>query len=266
MMPRALATIAAATAGTATGGDPVIDRVVTDSREAQPGALFVALVGDHRDGHDFVADAFARGASAALVGHSTAGGPTVTVGDTGAALLALGADERARMEPVTVVGITGANGKTSTKDLTAAVLANAFLTHAGPASFNNEIGVPMTLLGAPVGTEVVVAELGARHVGDVTALCGVARPDVAVVTNVGVARMEYFGSWEAIVASGSEPVEALPADGTAVLNLDDPVVRTYRDRARCRVLGVGLAPEAEVRAEGVELDRSEEHTSELQSH
>ena len=254
MMPRALATIAAATAGTATGGDPVIDRVVTDSREAQPGALFVALVGEHRDGHDFVADAFARGASAALVGRATAGGPTVTVGDTGAALLALGADERARMEPVTVVGITGANGKTSTKDLTAAVLANAFLIHASPASFNNEIGVPMTLLGAPVGTEVVVAELGARHVGDVTALCGVARPDVAVVTNVGVAHMEYFGSWEAIVASGSEPVEALPADGTAVLNLDDPVVRTYRDRARCRVLGVGLTPEAEVRAEGVELD------------
>jgi UDP-N-acetylmuramoyl-tripeptide--D-alanyl-D-alanine ligase len=254
MIPRPLSTIAVALGGVARDGDPMIDRVVTDSRAAAHGALFVALEGEHRDGHDFVADAFARGASAALVARRMEGGPTVEVADTGAGLLTLGADERARMEPVTVVGVTGANGKTSTKDLSAAVLGTTFLTHASPASFNNEIGVPMTLLGAPVGAEVVVAELGARHVGDVTALCAVARPDVAVVTNVGVAHMEYFGSWEAIVRAGAEPVEALTADGTAVLNLDDPVVRTYRDRARGRVLGVGLAEDAEVRAEGVELD------------
>ncbi|MFM8944237.1 MAG: UDP-N-acetylmuramoyl-tripeptide--D-alanyl-D-alanine ligase [Actinomycetota bacterium] len=255
MIPRTLAEIAVAVGGDlADDGDVRIDRVVTDSRTAGPGALFVALAGERLDGNAFAQDAFARGASAALVSAPVDGGPAVRVTDTGAALLALGADERTRMEPVTVVGVTGANGKTSTKDLAAAVLSRSFLTHASPASFNNEIGVPMTLLGAPVGTEVVVAELGARHVGDVTELCAVARPSVAVVTNVGVAHMEFFGSWEAIVGSGAEAVEALPADGTAVLNLDDPVVRGYRDRARCRVIGTGTAPDADVRAESVELD------------
>ena len=129
-----------------------------------------------------------------------------------------------------VVGITGANGKTSTKDMTAAVTARRLRTHASPRSFNNEIGTPMTLLGAPPDVQVVVAELGARREGDVALLCAIARPDVVVVTNVGVAHMEVFGSWEAIVRASAEPVDALDRKGHRVLNADDPVVAALAGR------------------------------------
>ncbi len=183
--------------------------VATDSRLVEPGALFVALDGPRRDGHAFVAAAFERGAVAALVRRgSRVDGPTVEVASTGEALLALAGDERAGMGAV-VVGITGANGKTSTKDMTAEVTARRLRTHASPRSFNNEIGTPMTLLGAPPDVQVVVAELGARREGDVALLCAIARPDVVVVTNVGVAHMEVFGSWEAIVRASAEPIDAL---------------------------------------------------------
>lgn len=153
-----------------------------------------------------------------------------------------------------VIGITGANGKTTTKDLAAAVLATRFRTHASPASFNNEIGLPLTLLGAVEDAEVVVAEMGARRAGDVTLLCEVARPHVVVVTNVGVAHMEIFGSWEEIVAASAEPVEALGGDGVAILNADDAVVRGYAERAPARVLTFGLSADAHVRADEVALD------------
>ena len=233
----------------------MIRSVVTDSRAAADAALFVALHGARRDGHAFVDDAVANGAVAVLVDHApTSSVPAVVAPDTGAALLALGADERSLLAGTRVVGVTGANGKTSTKDLTAGILATRFRTHASPASFNNEIGLPLTLLGAPVGTEVVVAELGARHEGDVAELCAVARPDIAVVTNVGVAHMEAFGSWEAIVRSGAEPVRALPPGGSAVLNADDPVVRSYAAETDARILRFGLAADADVRADDVALE------------
>jgi UDP-N-acetylmuramoyl-tripeptide--D-alanyl-D-alanine ligase len=251
---RSLAEVAAATGGTV-AGDAGLDvtTVGTDSREIGPGALFVALGGDRWDGHDFVADAFERGAVAAMVrADHEMEGPTVRVAETGAALLALAADERDRFEG-TVVAITGANGKTSTKDLTAAVLSSHLRTHASPASFNNEVGLPMTLLGAPEGTDVIVAELGARRGGDVQRLCEIARPHVAVVTNIGVAHMEIFGSWEAIVAAGAEPVETLADDGLAILNADDPVVSGYRETIGARVVTFGRASDADVRAEAVEL-------------
>jgi UDP-N-acetylmuramoyl-tripeptide--D-alanyl-D-alanine ligase len=254
MRVRTLSEVAAATDGfVARGSDVVVDAVATDSRGVAPGAMFVALRGERLDGHRFVADAFANGASAALVSRDDGvDGPLVRVTDTGEALLALAADERDRFGG-TVVAITGANGKTSTKDLAAAVLASRHRTHASPSSFNNEVGVPMTLLGAPPDTEVIVAELGARHVGDVAALCDVARPHVAVVTNLGVAHMEVFGSWEAIVESGAEPVEALTAEGIAVLNADDPAVARYVDRTDASVVTFGLTRAAAVRARGVRL-------------
>lgn len=255
MIPRSLEAIAAAVGGVRRGADPEIRSVVTDSRAAADAALFVALRGELHDGHAFAAEAVANGAVAVLVDREPPPDvPAVVVADTGAALLALGGDERDRLGDVRVVGITGANGKTSTKDLAAGLLATRFRTHASPASFNNEVGVPMTLLGAPVGTEVVVAELGARHEGDVAALCAIARPDVAVVTNVGVAHMEAFGSWEAIVRSGAEPVRALAAGGSAVLNADDPIVRTYADQTQARVVRFGVADDADVRAESIVLE------------
>jgi UDP-N-acetylmuramoyl-tripeptide--D-alanyl-D-alanine ligase len=253
---RPLSEITGAIGGTLRGEDAVVTSVVTDSRTAEPGALFFALSGERVDGHDFVADALARGAVGAVVSRPGLDGSVVEVADTGRALLDLGADERRRMPGVRVVGITGANGKTSTKDLAAAVLATRFSTYASPGSLNNEIGLPVTLLGTPAGTEVLIAELGARREGDVTMLCRIARPDTVVVTNVGVAHMEIFGSWDVIVRASAEPVEALGPDGLAILNTDDVVVRSYAPRTDARVLTFGLAPGADVRAEGVALDGS----------
>jgi UDP-N-acetylmuramoyl-tripeptide--D-alanyl-D-alanine ligase len=132
-------------------------------------------------------------------------------------------------------------------------VATSFRTHASPASFNNEIGVPVTVLGAPADTEVLIAELGARRVGDVASLCEVVRPDVAVVTNVGVAHMEIFGSWEAIVEASAEPVAGLGVDGAAILNLDDPVVASYAERTSARVRTFGRSSDADVRADDVVL-------------
>ncbi len=233
----------------------MVTSVATDSRRVEPGGLFVALRGEHVDGHDFVEDAMARGAAAVLVRAPARVGRAIEVDDPGRALLRLAADERRRMPIATVVGITGANGKTTTKDLAASVLATRFRTHESPGSYNNEIGLPMTLLGAAAGVEVVVAEMGARHEGDVRLLCEIARPDLVVVTNIGVAHMGVFGSWEAIVRAGAEPVRWLGSEGTAVLNADDPVVRAYGEDAKARVITFGQDPTADVWAEDLQLDR-----------
>ena len=254
MRPRPLSEVARAVDGRLRGADATVTAVVIDSREAGPGSLFFAMRGERDDGHDFVTDALSRGAVGAVVHRPVAAEPVVVVADSGRALLALAADERARMRDATVIGITGANGKTSTKDLAASILSTGFLTHASPGSFNNEIGLPMTLLGAPEGVEVVLAEMGARRRGDHAELCRVAQPDAVVVTNVGVAHMEVFGSWPAIVEASAEPVEALPDVGTAILNADDTVVRDLAARTRARVVTFGLTTEADVRAEDVALD------------
>ncbi len=254
MIPRYLSELAPVVRGRLHGEDVLVRSVVSDSRAAVRGALFVALRGERVDGHEFVGDALARGAVAALVARPLDGVPCLEVADPGAALLELARDERRRRPSTRVVGITGANGKTSTKDLTAAVLATRFRTHASPASFNTEVGLPVTLLGAAPDDEVIVAEMGARRVGDVALLCEIARPEIVVVTNVGVAHLEVFGSWEAIVEASAEPVEALGEDGLAILNADDAVVRTYGDRTRAGVLWFGRSPDAQVRAEDVALD------------
>ena len=255
MRSRPLSEIARAVDGILHGDDAVASSIVIDSRIAEPGTLFVALAGEHVDGHEFVEDALSRGAAGAIVQRRPAGqGSTIVVDDVGRALLALAADERLAMTEVTVIAITGANGKTSTKDLAASVLSTRLPTHASPASFNNEIGLPLTLLGAPADTEVIVAEMGARREGDVTTLCAVARPGVVVLTNLGVAHMEIFGSWDAIARSGAEPLDALGADDVAILNADDPVVAGFASLTSARVRTFGISAGADVRAEDVALD------------
>ena len=255
MIARALSQVARAVDGLLLGDDVTVASIAIDSRAVLPGGLFVALPGTRTDGGRFVPEAFDRGAAAVLVRDGlTVDGPAVLVRSTNEALLKLAADERRRFGAA-VVGITGANGKTSTKDMTAAVCSSALRTHASPASFNNEIGLPVTLLGAPPDTEVVVAEMGARNAGDVAMLCEIARPRVVVVTNVGVAHMEAFGSWQTIVEASAEPIEALGEDGVAVLNLDDPVVAGLARRCRGRVLTFGYAADADVGAESVSLSR-----------
>jgi UDP-N-acetylmuramoyl-tripeptide--D-alanyl-D-alanine ligase len=147
--------------------------------------------------------------------------------------------------------------------MTAAVVSTRFHAHASPGSFNNEVGVPLTFLGAPPDTEVIVAELGARRAGDVTVLMPIARPDVVVITNVGVAHMEIFGSWDVIVGAAAEPVDAIDPDGVLVLNADDPVVAGFAGRARARVVTFGRSEEADVRADEVRIETDGRPTFDL---
>jgi UDP-N-acetylmuramoyl-tripeptide--D-alanyl-D-alanine ligase len=253
MRERSLSEIAARVAGRHEGPDATVRGVATDSREVGPGDLFVALVGERADGHRFVDEAVAGGATGALVSTATPDVPCVLVRDTGEALLSLATSEREEMQ-ATVVGITGSTGKTSVKDLVSSALSSRFEVSASPRSFNTEVGVPVTLLNAPPTAEVVVVEMGSRGPGHVATLCRVARPHVGVVTGVGLAHMEMFGTLEAVADAKAELVEALDEDGTAVLNADDPVVRGFAQRTRAGVVLYGLSDDAQVRGEDVVLD------------
>jgi UDP-N-acetylmuramoyl-tripeptide--D-alanyl-D-alanine ligase len=248
--------IAEATGGTLTGDPDVqVSGVSIDTRTLASGDLFVALAGEARDGHVFLGDAIARGGAAVLQRDGTAvpqGATSIAVPDTGAALLRLAAAYRGRL-PARVVAITGSSGKTITKELTASVARAAFRTVASAASFNNEIGVPLTIFAADRSTEVLVVEVGARGVGHIASLMPVVRPAVGVVLNVGVAHVGLFGSVDAIALAKGELIEALPAGGTAVLNADDALVDAMALRARATVLRFGLSAAADVRAEGVAI-------------
>lgn len=253
MRERTLSEIAARVGGRHEGPDAAVRGVSTDSREIEPGDLFVALVGDRADGHGFVAEAVANGAAGALVSTASPVVPTVVVRHTGEALLILARREREEME-ATIVGITGSTGKTSVKDLVAAALSSRFEVSASPRSFNTEVGVPVTLLNAPPTAEVVVVEMGSRGPGHVATLCEVAGPRIGVVTGVGLAHMEMFGTLDAVADAKAELVEALDESGTAVLNADDAVVRGFAERTRADVVLYGVSDDAQVRGEGVELD------------
>lgn len=240
-------------------GPPVeASTVVVDSRRAGPGALFVALPGERTDGHLFVRDALARGASGALVrrGHGLGDGvgALIEVDDPAVALMDLARDERSRVRAV-VTGITGSTGKTCTKDFTAAVLSTGLRVTASHGSYNNEVGLPLTVLSASEETGALVCEMGARGPGHIRLLCDIARPEIGVVTNVGVAHMELFGSAEAIREAKAELPEALPPSGTAVLNGDDPVVRGYAARTPAKPLFFGSGPGADIRSELVSVER-----------
>ena len=252
MRERLLSEIAAVVGGRLEGDDVAIRGVSTDSRDAEPGELFVALTGERVDGHTFLETAREKGA-AALVSTPSGAMPEVIVGDTAAALLALASDEREKVN-ATIVGITGSTGKTSVKDLTASVLASRFRVHASPRSFNTEVGVPLTLLNAPPDAEVIVVEMGSRGPGHIATLCEVARPRIGVVTSVGLAHMEMFRTIDVVAAAKAELVEALPGDGIAVLNGDDRIVRGFDARTDASVVRYGLAKDADVRGEEVTLD------------
>ena len=241
--------VATAVGGELVGDDAWFDGATQDSRAVTPGCLFVPIVAE-RDGHEFIAAALAAGAAGYLTEREPGPGTAIRVEDTGAALLALGAAARGSLSGP-VVGITGSVGKTSVKDLTRAVFARRGSVHASHRSFNNEIGVPLTLLAAP-GDGPVIVELGARHVGDIAALCEVARPDIGVLTTVAVAHTGEFGSVEAVARTKGELFDALPPDGCAVLNADVPEVVAQASRTRSRVLTFGDT--GEVRARDVVLD------------
>jgi UDP-N-acetylmuramoyl-tripeptide--D-alanyl-D-alanine ligase len=245
--------IAKATGGVLSGPDVTVDGATIDSRLVVGGELFVPVVAA-RDGHDFAASALAAGAAAYLSSRGplpAAAGTAVEVADTVDALGMLGQHARTRL-PERVVGVTGSVGKTSVKDLLAAALAPRWRTSASEGSFNNELGVPLTLVNAPDGTQALVAEMGARGGGHIARLCVLAQPTVGVVTRVAAVHTETFGALEAVAAAKRELVEALPTSGVAVLNAADPLVAAMASRTRARSITFGSA--GDVRAEAVELD------------
>jgi len=239
MIPMTLAEIAAVVDGVV-DGDPstaVTGPAFVDSRAVVPGGLFVAVVGERVDGHEYAAAAVQAGA-AAVLGSRPTGVPTVVVDDPVTALGTLARHVVDTIRPL-VVALTGSQGKTGTKDYLAHVLAGFGPTAATAGNHNNEIGVPLTVLKATPDTSYLVVEMGARGVGHIAYLCRVAPPAVAAVLNVGTAHIGEFGSREAIGVAKGEIVEALPADGVAVLNADDDITSAMTARTEARVLTFG---------------------------
>jgi UDP-N-acetylmuramoyl-tripeptide--D-alanyl-D-alanine ligase len=249
-----LAELVRGTQGALVGGHPtaVVRGVSIDSRTCAPGDAFFAIQGHHRDGHAFVADARARGAGAAVVSRAPADlalpgdFPVVLVDDTTAALQRLAAFHRDRLA-LPVVAITGSMGKTTTKELSALVLARRYRVLKAAGSFNNQWGLPLTLLALEPAHEAAVLELGMNAFGEIAALARLARPSLGVVTAIAPAHLQGVGSLEGVQKAKGELVLAIPPDGIVVLNADDPLVLGLARAARGRILTYGQAASADVR-------------------
>ena len=240
------------------GPDVEIDGVSFDSRDVRPGQMFVPIVAE-RDGHDFIGEALAAGAVAYLTSrddsHDRFGATAIRVRDTAEALIDTGGWVRTLFPASTVViGVTGSVGKTSTKDLIAVALSSCIPTTANVRSFNNEQGLPVTIVNAPADTRALVLEMGMRGFGQIADLCRIARPSIGVVTRVGEAHTELVGGLEGVARAKGELVEALPPQGFAILNADDARVRAMESRSSAPVILYGESADADVRIEGITLD------------
>jgi UDP-N-acetylmuramoyl-tripeptide--D-alanyl-D-alanine ligase len=245
-----------------------------DSRQVIPGAMFVALPGEHADGHDFLAEAFKRGAGIAIVQKDMSqhypqidlrspvelskvqipGGPfCILTNDSLKAMQTIARFWRRKLE-LRVVGITGSVGKSTTKELTAEVLSKKYRTLKNIGNLNNEIGLPLSLLRLTKGYQCAVLEMGFYVPGEITFLCDLALPQIGIVTNIGMVHAERAGSIEEIAKGKSELVQALPPapEGTAILNIDDPLVRAMKDVTRAKIVMYGLDPSADLWADGIE--------------
>ena len=226
-------------------GDPqgTVTTVCTDSRALKAGDLFVALRGDKFDGHTFLAEAAKRGAAGAMVeefpAESIPGFAVILVKDTLQGLQRLGAEYRRSLD-LQVVGLTGSNGKTSTKDLTAAVLGENFQVTKTEGNLNNHIGVPLTLLRARGTDQIGVFEMGMNHPGEIAPLAAMAAPGVGIITNIGMAHIEYMGSSEAIAQEKGMLAEALPPSGTLILSAQDAFSESIAARTKADVVLAGI--------------------------
>lgn len=243
------------------GTDVAVAGASIDSRTVAPGQLFVPVVAE-RDGHDFVTAALDAGAAAYLTSRPAVGGTSIRVADTAGALWTLGAHARDRVGD-RVIGITGSVGKTTVKDLTAAALSAALRTHATRESYNNELGVPLTLLDAPDGVEAVVLELGARFPGDIARLCELSRPTVGVITSIGSAHLEHLGGPEGVRREKGALLDGLPPSGYAVVN-DADCGADVRARTVATVVSFG-AGRGDVRATVVARDADLRPTVRIES-
>jgi UDP-N-acetylmuramoyl-tripeptide--D-alanyl-D-alanine ligase len=237
--------------------DAVLSGVSIDSRTIATGELFVAIVGPNHDGHRFIEGAVERGAAGLLVEKGrtppnmlAAPIPVIGVEDSTLALGALAAGHRSEFRGP-LVAITGSNGKTTTKEMCAAILSAAGPCHRTPGNLNNQYGLPLTLLSRAERDRSLVVEFGMNHRGEIAQLVEIAHPTVGVITNIGSAHIEHLGSREEIALEKGDLVALLPADGTAVLNADDPLVAAQRQRTRARVISFGTSQNADVRGEGV---------------
>lgn len=250
----------------------VITEAAVDSRQAIPGSLFVAIPGEKADGHDFVSDAFKRGASFALIQKDLSasfstldlrgGLPAAAqanletplclrVDNTVSALQQIARFWRRKLD-LKVIGITGSVGKSTTKETVAEVLGVRYRTLKSPGNLNNEIGLPLTILKLGSGYQRAVLEMGFYVPGEIQFLCDIALPQIGVVTNIGTVHAERAGSQENIFLGKSELVQALPSDGVAILNFDDPWVRKMEEKTKARVFFYGLSPEADLWADQIE--------------
>ena len=227
-------------------------RLVTDSRQVVAGDVFFAIVGEQFDGHDHAAEAIAKGAVAAVVARKV-GVPSLLVSDPLVAYGRAAAAHRAALA-AQVIGVTGSTGKTSTKDLLAGILEQFGTTVAPPGSFNNEVGLPSTVLAATAETQFLVLEMGMRGLGQIDYLCSIAKPTIGVITNVGSAHQELLGTREAVLSAKAELVRSLPGNGVAVLLADDPSVLALRTELDCHTLTFGQSEGADVAIRDLELD------------
>jgi UDP-N-acetylmuramoyl-tripeptide--D-alanyl-D-alanine ligase len=252
--------------------ETVISEAVVDSRQVMPGSMFIAMPGEHVDGHDFVADAFQRGASVAVIQHDITGSFRTVQLSQGQALVpdirldiplclrvenSLAALQQIahfwrRKLSLRVIGITGSVGKSTTKEVVAEILDQRYRTLKSPGNMNNEIGLPLTILRLDESYERAVLEMGFYVPGEIAFLCEIAQPEIGVVTNIGTVHAERAGSQEEIFRGKSELVQALPATGFAVLNLDDPLVSKMAELTQASVFFYGLNPSANLWADEVE--------------
>ncbi len=236
----------------ATGEELVIAPAFIDTRKTIPGGIFIALMGEHLDGHQFAVDAIQGGAVAALLTRDM-GVPSVQASEPASALQLLATHVRSSLPKLKVVGITGSQGKTTTKDLLLAVLSSEAPTIAPPGNLNNELGVPLTLLRCSESTRYCILEMGARHPGDIAKLANLAQVDIGAVLNIGSAHVGEFGSDLALARAKGELIAALKPDGTAILGTYDLATRDLARNAPCRVVTFGETGEANLRAERVSL-------------
>ncbi len=255
--------VSAADVARVTGGRVVGDpnaraeRWTNDSRRAAPGTAFVAIEGE-RDGHDYVAAALAAGATIAVVARDPLDevpdrAALIVVDNPLAALARVAVHARAQLD-AEVIGITGSVGKTSTKDLVAAALGTTRRTHAAEASFNNEVGLPITVANAPESVEVVVCEMGARFSGNIAELCAIAQPTLGIVTNVGTAHTEHLGGIRGVLATKAELLASLPSSGCAFIDVDGAHAEDLAAASAAPVVTVGTDPGADVRLLASETD------------
>jgi UDP-N-acetylmuramoyl-tripeptide--D-alanyl-D-alanine ligase len=251
---RTLAQFAAVCGGRLEGADAEFADVLIDSRKVRGGDLFLALPGEHTDGHEFVGAAAAAGAVGAVVSRKIdVPLPQVLVSDVARALSLAGAAWRAAFR-APVVGVAGSNGKTTTKEMLSSILAQRGECLATRGNLNNHLGVPLTLLRLHPGFQSAVIEMGANHAGEIAELVQLAKPGVGLITNAGAEHLEGFGSLDGVARAEGEMVAGLEAGGTAIINADDAYAPLWRELTRARVVSFGRAADAEVRALDLRLD------------